>query len=197
MYHNYKMYIIFCFGSTLFLPLCAQFKQEQNGIEIMLVDYGSNPQAIAVHMDSYSGLELMEKGLHPIRFMINNKTDKPIVFGPNSLCVTSPTQDRIYDALRKRFSTKAIVFTCFGLLLDWRIAFIASGLYYWLSIYQPNQRIEKAIKKLILNNQQMVIHPNQRMDTIILFDSASYTRIFTLRILDFGQNPVATFQVVL
>jgi hypothetical protein len=74
-------------GILLSSHLHADFKKEINGIELTVVDVGQNPDANVLYIGDkyYTTKDWIDKGLYPLRIMLRNHSDRPIVVGPESL----------------------------------------------------------------------------------------------------------------
>jgi hypothetical protein len=202
--------------------LHANFKKEVNGIELTAIDLGKKEENIIIaHSDLgvHTARDFAWRGVRPVRIIVYNNTDKPVVISSNDSMVsgvpfTEALQLNVFQV------SLLLTFVFFG-ALSALVTSIVAGLEYdlfhstypyytmasgalglafsvWMTSRAEsyNQKIKPLLENIVLN-QPVIIMPRQKVTKIIFMDLNNYTGLFTFFVLNQEKNRVASFEVEL
>lgn len=219
MNHKQAFALLVC---SLLAPqvLCA-YTQMTNDIELKVNDCAANLGEVLVYTSNpITAGQFLEKGIHPVRVKISNKSNHPIVVSPKSVF---KEQVDVFQAARMFHLDNQ--FTA-SLLLDYYLLTIAinsvvglgiGGLVsvfvpilppgsliagvYCLYVRDKNKQLSENFNRILAEqraNGECVIQPGASMTKILLLKKEHRIPRFTFRVFDKQSNQaVASFEVKL
>jgi hypothetical protein len=208
------------------VPLQAQvFKDQKNNIALTVVDYADNPDVLLYYKQNkpIRANTLMVQGAHPLRIVVENKTNQPIEINPKSIFLTqyilplSQEDKKIdYTATKAMFgivgsmaaAVTAIVFSrdYNSYYNNYSDTILTAAIGSVTTLYMmsmgfvidttPDINMQLYFELPVILHESIIIEPGKKVEQLILLTPQGYKRLFNFRVFTKdAQDIAAVFDV--
>jgi len=217
---NYKQIFGFLACALIAPQALYAYTQTTNNIELKVTNCAANPGEVLVYASNpITAMQFLQKGIHPVRLKITNKSDNPIIISSKSIF---KEQVDVYQAARKfhvnnQFTSSLLLDACL-LTTGVNIATVCLvppmivitpltwfpgnvvGAVYWFYVRGKNKDMNQAFSHALTEQQkngECVIQPGSSVTKIVLLKKEHRIPRFTFKVFDEQNKQAAAFEVTL
>lgn len=216
---NHKRIFSLLICALLAPHMLSGYTQVNNNIELKVHDCAANPgQALVYATNPITAGQFLQKGIHPVRLKITNKSDAPIIISSKSVFKeqVDPYQAARMFHLNNQFTSSLFLDACLlttgvnvfawgpAIPFSFIAAFLpgsAVGTTYWFYVRSKNGQLTQDFNRALTENyknNECIIQPESSVTKIVLLRKEYKIPRFTFRVFDEqNKQAVASFEVTL